>query len=67
MPARAAPMSTASRNGSQAPRAGEGARHAHVADALAAAREQAQAGDRILVFGSFHTAAAALALLNARD
>ena len=46
--------------------AGDGSRHAQVVDALQAAREQAQAGDRILVFGSFHTAAAALALLNAR-
>jgi dihydrofolate synthase/folylpolyglutamate synthase len=46
--------------------AGEGIRHPYVGDALRAARAQAQAGDRILVFGSFHTAAAALALLNAR-
>ena len=35
-------------------------RHAEVAGALAAARATAQAGDRILVFGSFHTASAAL-------
>jgi dihydrofolate synthase/folylpolyglutamate synthase len=40
-------------------------RHATVAEALAAARAQAHPGDRILVFGSFHTAAAALALLQA--
>ncbi|MEZ0469538.1 bifunctional tetrahydrofolate synthase/dihydrofolate synthase [Luteimonas salinilitoris] len=39
------------------------ARHAGVAEALAAARAQARAGDRILVFGSFHTAAAALVAL----
>ncbi len=50
-----------------ATRAGEGDRHARVGDALQATREQARPGDRILVFGSFHTAAAALALLNARD
>ena len=36
---------------------------ADVATALSAARTQATAGDRILVFGSFHTAAAALAVL----
>lgn len=40
--------------------AATGVPHADVAAALAAARAQAQAGDRILVFGSFHTAAAAL-------
>lgn len=45
--------------------AGEGQRHADVAAALQAARAQAQAGDRILVFGSFHTAAAALTWLAA--
>lgn len=43
--------------------AGGGDRHADVATALSAARTQATAGDRILVFGSFHTAAAALAVL----
>jgi dihydrofolate synthase/folylpolyglutamate synthase len=37
--------------------------HATVAEALQAARARARAGDRILVFGSFHTAAAALAAL----
>ncbi len=41
-----------------------GARHADVADALSAAREVSVAGDRILVFGSFFTAAEALRLLN---
>jgi dihydrofolate synthase / folylpolyglutamate synthase len=41
-------------------RAAQGARHSDVATALSAALGQAQAGDRILVFGSFHTAAAAL-------
>ncbi|WP_425477348.1 bifunctional tetrahydrofolate synthase/dihydrofolate synthase [Lysobacter capsici] len=40
--------------------ADEGQRHADVATALRAARAQAGEGDRILVFGSFHTAAAAL-------
>ena len=35
-------------------------RHETVEDALAAARSSAHEGDRILVFGSFHTAAAAL-------
>ncbi len=34
--------------------------HASVAEALVAARSEAAAGARILVFGSFHTAAAAL-------
>jgi dihydrofolate synthase/folylpolyglutamate synthase len=43
--------------------AGEGARFATVGEALAAARAEARAGDRILVFGSFHTAAAALQAL----
>ena len=38
-------------------------RHESVAEALAAARAQAHPGDRILVFGSFHTAAQALRLL----
>ena len=35
-------------------------RHGTVAQALASARGQAAPGDRVLVFGSFHTAAAAL-------
>lgn len=38
-------------------------RHDTVAEALAAARAHAHPGDRILVFGSFHTAAAALKLI----
>jgi dihydrofolate synthase / folylpolyglutamate synthase len=38
-------------------------RHATVAEALEAARAQAHPGDRILVFGSFHTAAQALQIL----
>lgn len=42
-----------------------GTRHAQVADALASASAQAAAGDRILAFGSFHTAAAALRWLQA--
>jgi len=42
--------------------AAEGARHADVASALGAALAAAVPGDRLLVFGSFHTAAAALAL-----
>jgi dihydrofolate synthase / folylpolyglutamate synthase len=41
-------------------------RHAGVAEALAAAREDAVAGDRIVVFGSFHTVGEALALLDER-
>ncbi len=45
--------------------AGTGARSTSVAEALAAARREAPAGARILVFGSFHTAAAALDALNA--
>ena len=40
-------------------------RHATVVDAFAAARAQAHPGDRILVFGSFHTAAAVLRQLRA--
>lgn len=39
--------------------------HEDVPTALAAARMQAEAGDRILVFGSFHTAAEALRQLGA--
>jgi len=45
--------------------AGEGGRHDDVAQALAAARAMATAGDRILVFGSFHTAATGLRRLAA--
>lgn len=41
----------------------EAERHADVATALAAARAQAREGDRILVFGSFFTVAAALSVL----
>ncbi|MGY0558450.1 MULTISPECIES: bifunctional tetrahydrofolate synthase/dihydrofolate synthase [unclassified Lysobacter] len=44
--------------------AASGSRHASVPDAISAARNQARAGDRILIFGSFHTAAAALAALD---
>lgn len=40
--------------------------HGDVATALAAAIAQAEQGDRILVLGSFHTAAAALAALQGR-
>src|SRR5690606_23709760 len=43
--------------------AGKGERHATVAAALAAALGDAGPGDRVLVFGSFHTAAAALQAL----
>ncbi|KQZ66247.1 MULTISPECIES: bifunctional tetrahydrofolate synthase/dihydrofolate synthase [unclassified Lysobacter] len=46
--------------------AGEGERHADVAAALDAAIARAEAGDRILVFGSFHTAAAAMDYLATR-
>ena len=45
--------------------AAAGGRHPDVAAALAEARRQARAGDRILVFGSFHAAAEALRALNA--
>lgn len=38
-------------------------RHATVAEALAAARKAARPGDRIVVFGSFHTVGEALAVL----
>ncbi|HZF97747.1 MAG TPA: bifunctional tetrahydrofolate synthase/dihydrofolate synthase [Pseudoxanthomonas sp.] len=44
--------------------AAHGAHHATVADALRAARAAALHGDRILVFGSFHTVAQALVLLH---
>jgi dihydrofolate synthase/folylpolyglutamate synthase len=47
--------------------AASGTRHAQVADALASAVAQATTGDRVLVFGSFHTAAAALRWLHALD
>ena len=40
-------------------------RHATVAEALDAARKHAQPGDRIVVFGSFHTVGHALQALNA--
>lgn len=39
--------------------------HAHVADALANALQVAHPGDRIVVFGSFHTVAAAMRALDA--
>jgi dihydrofolate synthase/folylpolyglutamate synthase len=42
-----------------------GVRHRDIAEALTAARARAEAGDRILVFGSFHAAAEALRVLNA--
>jgi dihydrofolate synthase/folylpolyglutamate synthase len=45
--------------------AAAGSRHADVAAALDAARRDAGPGDRILVFGSFHTVADALAQLGA--
>jgi dihydrofolate synthase / folylpolyglutamate synthase len=47
----------------QGTRAAAGVRHAEVDAALAAARAQAREGDRILVFGSFHTVSAALRVL----
>lgn len=40
--------------------AAAGSQHADIAAALAAARTEARTGDRVLVFGSFHTVAAAL-------
>ena len=45
--------------------AAQASREADVAAALAAARAQARPGDRVLVFGSFHTVAAALQALDA--
>jgi dihydrofolate synthase/folylpolyglutamate synthase len=45
--------------------AADGARHDTVAEALAGAQAAASPGDRILVFGSFHTVAAALQVLDA--
>ncbi|HZW17296.1 MAG TPA: bifunctional tetrahydrofolate synthase/dihydrofolate synthase [Luteimonas sp.] len=47
--------------------AGQGDRHPDVAAALSATLARARAGDRILAFGSFHTAAEALQWLAARD
>jgi dihydrofolate synthase/folylpolyglutamate synthase len=47
--------------------AGSGATHTTVEDALAAARSTAEPGDRILVFGSFHTVAAAISVLGSED
>jgi len=44
-----------------------GARFATVEAALADARAQARAGDRVLVFGSFHTVAAAITALGSED
>jgi dihydrofolate synthase/folylpolyglutamate synthase len=46
--------------------ADSGTRHADVAGALEAAVAQAGPGDRVLVFGSFHTAAAALEWLRTK-
>ena len=46
--------------------AGTGEKFTNVGTALTAAQGQAQAGDRIVVFGSFHTAAAALRVLQAQ-
>lgn len=51
--------------GLSATAAGEGTQHPDVSQALAAARAAARPGDRILVFGSFHTAADALRRLAA--
>lgn len=45
---------------------GPASRHATVPDALQAARAASSAGDRIVVLGSFHTAAAALEVLQGR-
>ena len=44
--------------------AAAGTRHANVETALRAAQSEANAEDRILVFGSFHTVAEALAILH---
>ena len=48
----------------QASVAARGSRHPDVSAALAAARAGARDGDRIVVFGSFHTVAEALAVLH---
>lgn len=47
--------------------AASGTCHASVADALHAALAGSEAGDRVLVFGSFHTAAQALQWLDAAE
>jgi dihydrofolate synthase/folylpolyglutamate synthase len=47
--------------------AADGAAYATAREALPAALEQAAPGDRILVFGSFHTVAAALQVLRVQD
>ena len=47
--------------------AAQGSRHATVQAALDAAQATAQSGDRILVFGSFHTVADALTLLHSGE
>ncbi len=47
--------------------AASGGRYADVPHAIVAARHAAKAGDRILVFGSFHTASAALAWLETEN
>ncbi len=44
--------------------AARGARHNTVQEALQAAHAQARSDDRVLVFGSFHTVAEALAILH---
>ncbi len=49
----------------QGTQAGAATRHGDVQTALQAAIQQARPGGRVLVFGSFHTAAAALRSLNA--
>jgi dihydrofolate synthase/folylpolyglutamate synthase len=47
--------------------AAEGPSHATAREALLAALAQARRGDRILVFGSFHTVAAALQVLQVQE
>ncbi|WP_141455940.1 bifunctional tetrahydrofolate synthase/dihydrofolate synthase [Pseudoxanthomonas sp. z9] len=47
--------------------AAKGSRHATVADALASARDAAVDGSRVLVFGSFHTAAEAVLALRSSE
>ena len=48
----------------QSSAAAQGSRHATVQEALQAAHAEAGPGDRVLVFGSFHTVAEALAILH---
>ena len=67
MPVRAAADAVALAQRLVGTAAAVGARHADVADALAAALAQAAPDGRVLAFGSFHAASEALRYLNAAD